>query len=154
MKYSKILKMFPPIGHGPVDKAAYNRALMALAIKVHAKVPGGVEKSFADIVAPYAGAQRMVREAIGELFGPIASIESEEAVLLCGPEPHHEAEAQIAALQRVRSAVPNETTKAREEIEHFLDARYSGFVNGISKDHLRRWLAALTPVGEQHEKQE
>ncbi|WP_445157604.1 hypothetical protein [Halomonas sp. E14] len=46
-------------------------------------------------------ALRMVRDAIGELFGPTASIESDEAVLLRGPEYHHEAEAQIAALKRV-----------------------------------------------------
>jgi len=58
---------------------------------------------YALIVAPYASATRMVRDAIGELFGPVASIESEEATLLRGPEPHHEAEAQIAALDRVLS---------------------------------------------------
>ena len=44
----------------------------------------------------------MIRDAIGELYGPVASIESEEAVLLRGPEFHHEAEAIVAALQRVR----------------------------------------------------
>jgi len=48
-------------------------------------------------------ALRMVRDAIEELFGPVASIESEEAVLLRGPEMHHEAEAIIAALQRVHN---------------------------------------------------
>ena len=57
--------------------------------------------SYAETVAPYVAAQRMVREAIGELFGPLASIESDEAVLRRGPEPKHEAEAQIAALRRV-----------------------------------------------------
>lgn len=50
-------------------------------------------------------ALRMVREAIGELFGPTASIESEEAVLLRGPEYHHEAEAIIDALRRVSPSV-------------------------------------------------
>lgn len=57
-------------------------------------------------------ALRMVRDAIGELFGPVASIESEEAVLLRGPEYHHEAEAIIDALKRVaRPAEAGETSK-------------------------------------------
>lgn len=59
----------------------------------------------ADQVALYAGALRMVRDAIEELFGPVASLESEEAVLLRGPMPHHAAEAIIAALQRVKEAI-------------------------------------------------
>lgn len=53
----------------------------------------------------HAAAQRMVREAIEALFGPIASLESDDAVLLRGPEPHHTAEAFIAALQRVAAAL-------------------------------------------------
>lgn len=43
----------------------------------------------------------MVRAMIGELFGPVASIESEEATLRRGPEPRHDGEAIIEALQRV-----------------------------------------------------
>lgn len=62
--------------------------------------------SYAEIVAPHAAAMRMVRDAIGELFGPTASLESEEAVLLRGPEPQHDAEAIIEALQRVHAAAP------------------------------------------------
>lgn len=54
------------------------------------------------IVEPGWTALHMIREAIGELFGPLASIESEEAVLLRGPLTTHEAEAIIAALQRVK----------------------------------------------------
>ncbi len=60
---------------------------------------------FRDNYRAAIAAQRMVRDAIGELFGPAASIESEEAVLLRGPEPHHEAEGQIAALQRIADHV-------------------------------------------------
>lgn len=56
----------------------------------------------AEIVEPYAAAIRMVREAVEELFGPVASLESPDAVLLRGPEPHHDAEAIIGALQRVK----------------------------------------------------
>lgn len=59
--------------------------------------------SYREHVAPYAAALRMVREAIGELFGPVADLESEEATLLRGPEPQHEAEALIAALQRIQA---------------------------------------------------
>lgn len=50
---------------------------------------------------------RMVRDAIQELFGPIASVSSEEAVscVTHGPELHHEAEALIEALKRVKSHI-------------------------------------------------
>ena len=34
---------------------------------------------------PHRAAMRMVRDAIEELFGPIANMESEEAFLLRGP---------------------------------------------------------------------
>lgn len=53
-------------------------------------------------VEPYAAALRMIRDAVEEIFGPSANLESAEAVLLRGPEPHHDAEAVIAGLQRVR----------------------------------------------------
>lgn len=46
-------------------------------------------------------ALRMVSEAVYELFGPIASLESETGTLWRGPEPHLRAEAIIEALQRV-----------------------------------------------------
>ena len=59
-------------------------------------------RNYAEAVAPYAAAIRMVREAVEELFGPVASLESEDAVLLRGPEPCHDAEAIIAALQRIK----------------------------------------------------
>ena len=39
-------------------------------------------------------ALQMIREAVEE-FGPVASLESEEAVLLRGPLPIHEAEAIV-----------------------------------------------------------
>lgn len=58
---------------------------------------------YGEAIQPYAVAIRMVRDAIEELFGPVASLESEDAVLLRGPEPHHDAEAIIAALQRVKA---------------------------------------------------
>lgn len=58
-------------------------------------------QTYSQAVEPYAAALRMVRDAIEELFGPAADLESEDAVLLRGPEPKHQAEALIAALQRV-----------------------------------------------------
>lgn len=45
-------------------------------------------------------ALRMIADAVGELFGPAASIESEDASLLRGPEYHHFAEGIVEALQR------------------------------------------------------
>jgi hypothetical protein len=57
---------------------------------------------YADAIAPHHAAMRMVRDAIEELFGPLANLESEEAVLLRGPEPHHDAEAIISALQNIK----------------------------------------------------
>ncbi len=53
-------------------------------------------------VEPYEAALRMIRDCVQELFGVTASLESEDAVLLRGPEPYHEAEAIIEALQRVK----------------------------------------------------
>lgn len=48
----------------------------------------------------------MVRAMIGEMFGPIANIESEEATLLRGPEPRHDGEAILAALQNIQRGGP------------------------------------------------
>lgn len=50
-------------------------------------------------------ALRMIGDAIEELFGPVASLESEEATLLRGPEYHHRAEGIIESLQRVVNRV-------------------------------------------------
>jgi len=47
----------------------------------------------------------MIRAMIGEMFGPIASIESEDATLLRGPEAKHDGEAILEALGRVRDAL-------------------------------------------------
>lgn len=52
----------------------------------------------------------MIADAVEELFGPIASMESDEASLLRGPEFHHRAAGIIEALQRV-SAHYGGTTK-------------------------------------------
>jgi hypothetical protein len=55
---------------------------------------------------------QMVGDAIEELFGPIASLESEEGTLHRGPEYHHRAEGIIEALQRIRCAM---ISKAQEK---------------------------------------
>lgn len=46
-------------------------------------------------------ALRMIGEAVGELFGPRASMRSDDTI---GPEFHHYAEAVIEALQRVAAS--------------------------------------------------
>ncbi|MBZ9821913.1 hypothetical protein [Mesorhizobium sp. CA4] len=46
-------------------------------------------------------ALRMIGEAVGELFGPEASMQSEDTI---GPEFHDYAEAIIEALQRVAAS--------------------------------------------------
>lgn len=48
---------------------------------------------------------RMIRGMIGEMFGPIANIESEEATLLRGPEAKHHGEVILEALGRVRDHI-------------------------------------------------
>ena len=47
----------------------------------------------------------MIRAMIGEMFGPIANLESEEATLLRGPESKHDGEAILAALSRIRDHI-------------------------------------------------
>lgn len=62
------------------------------------------------------GTIRVIRAMIGEIFGPTASIESEDATLLRGPEPKHDGEAILEALQRVHTALTDgaETQVAAE----------------------------------------
>ncbi len=60
---------------------------------------------YAQITEPYWASLRMIREAIETIFGPAANLESEEAELSRGPEPHHTAEAIIAALQNVAAEI-------------------------------------------------
>ena len=57
-------------------------------------------------------ALRMISEAVEELFSPIASLESEDATLLRGPEYHHRAEGIIEALQRTAA----EIVRLRDEL--------------------------------------
>jgi hypothetical protein len=61
-----------------------------------------VAEKFAGKLSHEWVALHMISDAIEELFGPSASLESEEATLLRGPEPHHRAEGIIEALRRVR----------------------------------------------------
>ena len=81
----------------------------------------GEPNTYAQAVEPYASALRMIREGVETLFGPVANLESEEAVLLRGPEPHHSAEAIIAALQRVAGAPPMTSDTVREIIARAID---------------------------------
>lgn len=99
-------------GSGTIDRL--QRAIMDDDEAVRERAAENVAVLYAHSVAPYAAALAMVREAIGELFGPKASMESEDATLLRGPEPHHEAEAQIAALRRVYASLRPETVGTSE----------------------------------------
>lgn len=56
-------------------------------------------KEYARVVEPYATALRMIEDAVGELFGPIASLVDPDAVAM--PKPEQRAEAIIAASQRI-----------------------------------------------------
>lgn len=46
-------------------------------------------------------ALRMIGESIEDLFGPVASLESEQGALRRGPEYRHRAESIVDALKRV-----------------------------------------------------
>lgn len=70
---------------------------------------------YGKIVEPYVSAMRMIRQGIEEIFGPIADLESEEATLLRGPEPHHEAEAILDALKRIEKRVGYWKAKEKSE---------------------------------------
>jgi hypothetical protein len=59
------------------------------------------EHAFVEQAMAGRAALRMIGDAIEELFGPIANLESEDGTLWRGPELHHRAEAIIEALQRV-----------------------------------------------------
>ena len=105
------------------------RAIMDDDEAVRERAAENVAVLYAHSVAPYAAALAMVRETIGELFGPKASIESEDATLLRGPEPHHEAEAQIAALRRVSASPRPETVGALRpfaDIADLIDSETEG----------------------------
>jgi hypothetical protein len=67
---------------------------------------------------------RMIREAVEE-FGPVASLESEDANLLRGPEPVHAAEAIVEALSRVRAALAAAPPQ-REGLERLADTIENG----------------------------
>ena len=75
-------------------------------------------QTYGDITEPHRAALYMIRDAIQELFGPIASLESEDAELLRGPEPHHTAEAYISALQRVKARMPEPAKDGPEVVDY------------------------------------
>ncbi|WP_085033953.1 hypothetical protein [Ensifer aridi] len=93
-------------GHLARELIAYRHATTArdAAALADAPEPVAPPRSYGEITEPYRAALHMVREAIETIFGPRANLESEEAELLRGPEPHHTAEAIIAALQNIAAA--------------------------------------------------
>lgn len=63
-------------------------------------------------------AMQMISEAIEELFGPKASLESSVASLLRGPEFHHRAEGIVEALRRVAAVLPASIPRVSFIYEH------------------------------------
>lgn len=113
-------------------------------------------ENWREAVKPYVYAQHMVREAIGELFGPIASLEGPDAVLLRGPEPQHEAEAVIEALKRVAdhsnaladayTAQGKELAKALEDANNYKQAMLSYYQELIELRSVKAELAAMGDI--------
>ena len=101
-----MLQAGPLTGDPVIEEAAQRmEGLLAMMRRMCATPPGA--DRIETVMQSHRAAIRMVRECIEELFGSVASLESEDAVLLRGPEPYHDAEAIIAALQRVASQLPS-----------------------------------------------
>lgn len=58
-----------------------------------------------------AGVIAMIRAMLGEMFGPV--IESEDAALLRGPEPKHDGEAILEALQKIAERLAGARVKVK-----------------------------------------
>ena len=93
--------------------------------------------------------RRTVREAIEELFGPTASLESEEATLLRGPEPQHDA--VIEALQRVSTRLTKAQTLALA-VGRWLDNTDTGSqLNKAYQEYLKPTVYEKPIAGEHQE---
>lgn len=95
-------------------------------------------------------ALRMIAEAVGELFGPAASIESEDASLLRGPEYQHFAEGIVEALQRAAphpSPVSEEGTETVRNVISDLEwVHRQGGLGYRIHDKLEKCIAALASL--------
>lgn len=72
---------------------------------------------------------RMIGDAINDLFGSLAALESEESTLLRGPELHHRAEAIIEALRRIaerRNRLEDGVAELRSLIAPIIEALSKG----------------------------
>lgn len=97
-----------------------------------------------EMVQAHGAAERMVSDAIEELFGPVASLESWEATLLRGPEPHHRAEGIIEALQRIATALSaSPPVKAQAEREGE-DAEPVAWLDVLTKQLIGMTVAGCT----------
>lgn len=103
---------------GTVSDDAARRALEA-ALSASPGSSAGADKMWRANLQNAWAAIRMIREAVEE-FGPVASLESEDANLLRGPEPVHAAEAIVEALSRVRAALASAPPQ-REGLERLAD---------------------------------
>lgn len=84
----------------------------------------------------------MIRAMIGEMFGPIASIESADATLLRGPEVKHDGEAILEALGRVCDALERKPAAGRQPRAWL----YEGFRNGDTSPFVFRLSLSKTPL--------
>lgn len=96
------------------------------------------------------GTISLIRAMIGEMFGPVASIESEEATLLRGPEPKHSGEAILEALQRVQASMETARNEALRK------GAAVGYMKCAETRHVRLGMAVSDAIlalieGEQHE---
>ena len=96
----------------------------------------------------------MIRAMVGEMFGPVASIESEDATLLRGPEAKHDGEAVLEALQRVSSTLTRVTAERDEAVRLLGDApdevdfyTFGKFEEDRFVRALRNWWTRATPSG-------
>lgn len=109
------------------------------------QMPAASAIAYREAILPYSAAFRMIREGIETIFGPLADLESEEAVLLRGPEPTHDAEAFIAAFQRILPhARKDERAKVLAEVRDWANACLtdSGITPGgffMALDKLKAW---------------
>ena len=83
------------------------RTFASLAVETYLYHPNTIEVSerWKAMFQEAAASVDLIGAMVGEMFGPIASLESEEATLSRGPEPKHRAEAILEALQRVQAAL-------------------------------------------------
>lgn len=94
------LEVMSPDGTIFTFKGPTERAVLDAAFPEDGSPASEVEMPATERESAWA-ALRMVADCVGERFGPVADLESEEASLRRGPEYHHFAKGIVEALLRV-----------------------------------------------------